>query len=365
MKINLEEVDKINFRVDEHVLNGETIYLIQPIYIGSKWQKNNLHFRSSVWNSQGELISAGFKKFFNWSEQPNISPIPTSLKKCQCVEKIDGSLLIVSKYKGNYIFRTRGTTDASGLKNGEELKIFKDKYLSKCSKFMGSDDTWMSSLLFEWTSPIQKIVLNYGSVPYWHLVGQVYHDDYALATQAALDQIGRFIECIRPNVYKFEASEELIRDVDGWKDREGVVVYSEDGQTLHKVKSAWYLVRHHMKSELSSLDKVVDFWVNSERPDYQELKDAIIKFDVELWAEPTLGFASRISDAWKEVQKIEEGMNRFVGGLMGLCNRKLQAEQIISSYGNTNRAVFCFKILDGKKLGSEDYKKLLYQVLKK
>jgi hypothetical protein len=43
---------------------------------------------------------------------------------------------------------------------------------------------------------------------------------------------------------------------------------------------------------------------------------------------------------------------------------KLQAEQVISAYGNTNRASFLFKILDNRPLGKEEYKKLLFQVLK-
>jgi len=43
--------------------------------------------------------------------------------------------------------------------------------------------------------------------------------------------------------------------------------------------------------------------------------------------------------------------------------RKAQAEHIISSYGNTNRADIVFVILDNKPLDIKHYKKLLFQSL--
>jgi hypothetical protein len=46
------------------------------------------------------------------------------------VEKLDGSTLIVSKYNGQYILRTRGTVDASKLANGFELELFKSTILN-------------------------------------------------------------------------------------------------------------------------------------------------------------------------------------------------------------------------------------------
>ena len=42
-----------------------------------------------------------------------------------------------------------------------ELEIFKNNILYPLDKKMGiSDDTWDHSLLFEWVSPINKIVIN-------------------------------------------------------------------------------------------------------------------------------------------------------------------------------------------------------------
>jgi hypothetical protein len=370
MKIDIQKVDLTQFMVHEHSLNGEIVYLIQPQHIGTKWTQDNKHMRSVVVNYAGEVISAGFPKFTNWGENPDHFPVPNSLNHCTVVEKLDGSLLIVSKYNGQYILRTRGTVDASTLANGHELEIFKERFKDGLQKLVDdsptwkSPDTWPLSLLFEWVSPINKIVLNYGEQPDWYLVGIVNHNDYSLATQSELD-IWSNLGFKRPPTYTFSGVEDLLKDVDQWRGKEGVVVYSKNDQMLHKVKGAWYLALHHMKSELSNIEKVLDVWLEQGMPDYQTFYNYIfITFDYEL-AEQCRGMISRICDAKKEVDMIVSGMNDFVNNrLKTLPTRKLQAEQVISAYGNTNRASFLFKLLDGKSLGKEEYKKLLFQVLK-
>ena len=362
MKIDIQKVDLTQFMVHEHSLNGEIVHLIQPQHIGTKWTQDNKHMRSVVVNYAGEVISAGFPKFTNWGENPDHFPVPNSLKHCTVVEKLDGSLLIVSKYNGQYILRTRGTVDASTLANGHELEIFKNTILSKLAD---NNDTWDYSVLFEWLSPINKIVLNYGDEPSWRLIGFINHINYSLAQQDMLDAMAKKYGFDRPPTYTFSGVEDLLKDVDQWKGKEGVVVYSKNDQMLHKVKGAWYLALHHMKSELSNIEKVIDVWLEQGMPDYQTFYNYIFTtFDYEL-AEQCRGMISRICDAKKEVDLIVNGMNEFVNNrLKTLPSRKLQAEQVISAYGNTNRASFLFKLLDGKSLGKEEYKKLLFQVLK-
>jgi len=362
MKIDIQKVDLTQFMVHEHSLNGEIVHLIQPQHIGTKWTQDNKHMRSVVVNYAGEVISAGFPKFTNWGENPDHFPVPNSLKHCTVVEKLDGSLLIVSKYNGQYILRTRGTVDASTLANGHELEIFKNTILSKLAD---NNDTWDYSVLFEWLSPINKIVLNYGDEPSWRLIGFINHINYSLAQQDMLDAMAKKYGFDRPPTYTFSSVEDLLKDVDQWRGKEGVVVYSKNDQMLHKVKGAWYLALHHMKSELSNIEKVIDVWLEQGMPDYQTFYSYIFTtFDYEL-AEQCRGMISRICDAKKEVDMIVVGMNDFVNNrLKTLPTRKLQAEQVISAYGNTNRASFLFKLLDGKSLGKEEYKKLLFQVLK-
>jgi hypothetical protein len=364
MKIDLTVVDRSQFMVHENIVGGEVVNLIQPMPAQPPWTQETKIFRSSVWDSQGELVSAGFPKFTNWGERPEVFPVPETLKGAIITEKLDGSLLIVSKYKGNFILRTRGTVDATQLKNGHELEIFKQTILPNFP--FQSADTWDVSYLFEWTSPNQKIVLNYGDTPEWTLVGAISHKHYTLFEQSVLDALARNKGWKRPTTYTFANIPELLAMVEEWKGKEGVVVYSNDGQSLHKIKGAWYLALHHMKSELASFDKVIDVWFNLGRPSYTDFYNRVAtQFDHEL-AQQIIGDMSRICDGWKEVLKIVTGLKNFVVNKLKLLpTRRDQANLTLSAYGQTNRASFVFKLLDGKILDDSDLKKLLYQVLKR
>lgn len=363
MKIDLDKVDRTQFMVHEHSLNGEIIHLIQPQHIGTQWRQDNKHLRSVVVNYEGEIISAGLPKFTNYSENPEHFPVPTSLRNCTVVNKLDGSLLIVSKYKNQFILRTRGTVDASVLANGSELEIFKNTILKKIS--VDLMETWNYSLLFEWLSPLNVIVLRYSDEPDWQLIGAVNHTDYSLFSQTEVDEYAKMFDLKRPEKFTFNDISDMLQIVDKWQDREGVCLYSKNDQVIHKIKASKYLLLHHLKSELSNIEKVLDVWLEQGMPDYNTFYNYIFTtFDYEL-AEQVKGMISRIADGKKEVNKIVDGMNDFVNNrLRSLSTRKEQAQLVISSYGETNRASFLFKLLDGKSLGKEEYKKLMFQVLK-
>jgi T4 RnlA family RNA ligase len=364
MKIDLTKLDLTQFMAHDHFVAGEVVTLVQPQHIGTKWRQDNKHLRSSVWNYQGELISAGFPKFTNFGENPEHFPVPQSLKNCTVVEKLDGSLLIVSKYKGQLILRTRGTVDAFTMDNGHELEIFKEKFLNSINH--ATPDTWNVSILFEWVSPQNKIVINYGAEPDWYVVGIVRHDDYSLFEQSELDMWAKNKNFKRPATYTFSDVNDLLENVEQWKGKEGVVIYSQDGQMLHKVKGAWYLALHNMKSELSSTEKVMDVWLEQKMPDYNSFYNYIsTTFDFEL-AEQIRGTISNLCDGRKEVDKIIDHMRGFINSkVRHLTSRKEQALTILNSYGETNRSGYLFKILDNKPLEKDDYKKLMFQILKR
>lgn len=368
MKIDLTAIDTSQFMVHPHIINGNTVYLVQPQHIGCKWTQQNKHFRSSLWDSDGNLISAGMPKFVNWGENPDNFPVPTSLKDTNIVEKLDGSLLIVTKWKGQFILRTRGTVDATKLDNGYELEIFKETILSKIigsAHDLSCGDTWDFSLLFEWVSPIQRIILSYGDQPEWYLVGYVDHEDYQLLRQSAINELANDMGWKRPPSYTFPSIEDLMSNVEQWKGKEGVVVYSNHDQTLHKLKALEYLTKHRFKSE-ATLENTLDLYFSMGKPSYQEFEKKLIEaFDYECF-EMVRGFISTICDAHKNVQQIVDGFDYFIENtLKPLPTRKDQAQRVLASYGTTNRASFIFAKLDGRTLSDDQMKKLFWQVLKK
>jgi hypothetical protein len=367
MKIEISGIDPTQFMVHQHVVNGEVLHLVQPNHIGTKFTRNNAHLRSSVWNDNGEAVSLSFGKFVNWGENPDNFPVPTDLKKCVFVQKVDGSTLILSRYKGNYIIRTRGTLDASLMeKNGNEVEIFKSAIIPSIPD---KSETWNYSIIFEWVSPLNRVVLLYPE-PKWYLIGIVNHEDYSLMPQHELDTYASQMKWERPPIYSFDnvnSFEELIVTVEAWKGVEGIVVYSNNGQMLHKVKGLDYLARHRLKSELASFEKLVDFWFAVGQPiDFQMFWNEVEKLTDYETAHEHFGDLSRIIDAWKNVQKIVSGMKEFVENtLQPLPTRRDQAVAVFSSYGKTERTNCLFTLLDGKELSDNQYKHLLYQCLKK
>lgn len=366
MRIDLHSIDREKFHTQEHIiiLNDEVVTLVYPKIGSVEWDQSNKIFRSSLWNSNGDLISAGFPKFTNWGENPQHFPVPTSLDDCSIIDKIDGSLLIVSKYKGQLITRTRGTIDASSLeKNGNEIEIFKRQYLSRIEEYYCGIDTWSDSWLFEWMTPKQRIILNYGDNPQWSLVGLIYHKNYGLASQFDLSQLAINSGFSRPQSYIFKSIENLLDEVDKWKNLEGVCVYSNNGQTIHKVKSTDYLVKHRFKSN-ATLENTLELFFNCGLPAYRDFEKELIKqFDYECF-EMIRGFASSICDASKQVYQIVDGITEFTERLMSLP-RKNAAEKILSSYGSSGRSNIAFTILDRKPINENQLKKLYWQVLKR
>jgi RNA ligase len=370
MKIDLESIDKESFMVHQHNIGEHEVTLVQPIHLGATWTKDNLIFRSSVWDKEGNPVSLSFKKFFNWDESPVIDPAPSNLDGAKLMEKLDGSTLIVSRYKGITVMRTRGTVDAHSQPNGDELSFLREKYDHFFEHIEGMENTPVS-YIFEWLSPSNRIVLDYGEDPDIVLIGAIYHNDYTMMKQESLDTMASQLQLRRPKVYSYSSIEEMKQSVEVLRDKEGLCVYYNDDQCIRKVKSAHYLYLHRAKSEISSIDKVIDVYIDwfmeykrsHESTGYSEFFEYLTKkFDHEI-ATMAQGHSTRICDAMVEVKKIMSELVLFSFDRINIP-RKQAAAEILQAYGSTGRAAIVFKMLDAKYIGADDYKKILYQVLK-
>jgi hypothetical protein len=344
---------------------------VQPIHFGAVWVKENLIYRSSLWDKDGYPVSLSFPKFFNWDEKPDIFPAPSDLKNAKLMEKLDGSTLIFSRYKGQTIIRTRGTVDARKQANGYEIDYLCEKY-KKFIVYLEMVETSNESFLLEWLSPTNRIVLTYGDEPDMVLTAIINHSEYSLMRQSQLDYFASDIGLRRPRTFSYNSVEEMKSAVEVLKDQEGLCVYYNNEQQIRKVKAAQYLFLHRAKSEISSVDKVIDVYIDwfmdrhnlsHEPTGYVEFFEYLTeKFDFEI-ATMATGHASRICDAMKEVHKIMNALFEFACARMNIP-RNIAAKEILQAYGSTGRSAIIFKMLDRKTIGTDDYKKLLYQVLK-
>jgi len=363
MKIDISKIDRENFMVHENVVGDEPVYLVQPVHVGAQWSKDNLIFRSSVWSKDGDPVSLSWKKFANFGEKPEVFDVPSSLTGCEAMEKIDGSTLIVSRYKGNLIVRTRGTVDASKLDNGHEIEVLKQKY----PKVFDNGYLEDSSIVLEWCSPTNRIILDYGSEPILYLTGIIRHSNYRYVSQNVLDHYAAQWGVLRPRRYKFDTLEQLQASVKEFRGVEGVCLYFNEGQDITKIKGLQYLMLHRAKSDVGSIDKVIDLYFGHRKDNgsflsFDEFYDFIAtSFDYEI-AEIARGHIKNICDGMQKVSEIEIDMIAESIYLKSLSRRDAAAI-VLKEYGSVGRASFVFQLLDGKQWSVESYKKLLGQVL--
>ncbi len=403
MKADLSKINQEYFYIRPVQIGEEECFLVYPKSIGAKWDKSNLIYRSSIWGKNGEPVSLGFKKFFNLGEQPDLSFQPFSLNAnggVDIVEKMDGSLLCCGIWKNNLIHRTRGNPDASSMNNGFEIPLLLQRYpkiVQYLKQNCDKDGTCPFSLIFEWVSPNNTIVINYPEANLF-LIAKIRHEDYSLEPQKNLDILAQDLEVPRPRTFEFKTFEEMFvainasdyldnKKYNSSKDMlevarankselaqnfEGFCLYCNRGKAIVKCKGLWYLAKHRMKSDLCNLEHVIDLWSTLDYPDYSTFYNYICTtIDYEV-AERAKGDISKICDAKKQVDKIVSHMHKFVEDLKPLNlkygfrdARKHQAKKIFESYGkDSNRASFVFSILDGREIDRNGIKKLLFQAMK-
>lgn len=293
MKIDLSSIDREQFLVHEHIIAGETCYLVQPQHIGAKWNKDNLIYRSSVWNSQGEPVSLSWKKHFNWDEQPDIDPAPKSLDGVELMEKVDGSTLLVSRYKGQLIVRTRGTVDATKLDNGHEIALFKTKYPAVFSESWTSEH-W--TMVYEWVSPTNQIVIAYPE-PALYLTGIIMHSSYRYLRQDSLDYQAHQMGVLRPRRYRFDTLSEMLTAVSAFNGVEGVCAYYNNNDSWRKQKSVIYLALHRFK-ERATLPNILELWMKANRPTIAVFRAQLLAIYDHECLTLVDGFITDISLAW-------------------------------------------------------------------
>lgn len=325
--------------------------LIHRKEAGVKWDDKNKYFRSSVWDKEsGRLISAGFRAFTNYGEQPDFEPLEPN-SPIKAVTKVDGSCLIVSMYKDELIVRTRGTVDATQLENGYEIEFLKKKYPKAFdNEFL---DCEMYTLLYEWTTPTNRIVLHESDEPTLWLIGMVCHVEYSYADQNNLDNYAKKFGVERPKSFGIDLRgdvDSFKRQIEPLKDIEGVVIYDHtNGQILKKLKTLRYLELHKVFTGLKSVDHLFDLYVEYKSPPRLDFeKELATNFDWEL--------VESIKPLMDELyRKVEYIAKKVLWVIMFIqdpdfleLTRKEKAERILKNFPDYPQIAFA--LLDGKEL---------------
>lgn len=279
----LNKTDK-NFIVKEGIVNGVSVTLINPT-MSTEWSQNNLDLRSIMLDSKSVerflenptkdnmpiIVSHGFPKFFNHFEEAklkkcNISFSDDEILKACFVPKIDGSCLLVDLINGKLNARTRGSLNAmEKFPNtaDELLELLKKNILNNSKKDALFEILKDSTIIFEWTTPSNRIILNYGSTPKLHLIGIIKKSwELSMVNQSDLNTIARLCDFERSRGIEILTLNDLTR-LYKQKGVEGYCAYLPDGKTIIKYKTEEYMLAASAASKgLMNINSLYKFWVH-------------------------------------------------------------------------------------------------------
>lgn len=358
-----EELRSRGFIVREKSISNTMCYLVFPSKQDIAWDQDNLIYRSSVWTEDMRPVSLGFKKFFNYGEAEHIVKdfTPSQLEKATVMEKVDGSCLIVSIFKGESIARTRGTFDASTHENTRaELPYLKQKY----PKAFYNDDLASErfTYLYEWTTRANRIVVDYGEEPDIRLIGVIEHEGYRLLPQNKLADIAHNIGVKSANKVNISNIKDIHTRLEALSKAEGYCVYYNNDQDIKKVKCSWYLERHRLKSNCN-IGSMLELFVEYGFPEKQEFIDKLKEFvDFECMPE-ALELVNKLVETRRKAILHEYSMQAFLKKLPVTQTRKLTAQAIIKNYKDTGLEQYLFSLLDRNYLQPMQIKKLMLSLL--
>jgi hypothetical protein len=266
MKIDIGAIDQTRFHVNFRNIDGlGEFYLIVPHKAMWSWAVGEEHLRSLLCKTDGTVVSAGFPKFFNYTENPQSDAVVNDAFKQQRVvltEKADGSLIIRSVIDGKVHFRTRGCELIAS-----DMRDIVNECISRYPCLL--DPNWgnfvinsagnklaTTSFLMEFISPETQIVIKYEK-PELIALGHIDFSGDTLCFLGVNDSWNDFADirglprAIKRLSLKSDNISSILSAVKGWEGVEGLVTWSslDDGSThLCKFKSEWYMRLHALRS---------------------------------------------------------------------------------------------------------------------
>jgi len=201
-----------------------------------KWDEVTVMCRGLVtWDETGEIVARPFKKFWNYEENQH-----TPTKDFEVFEKMDGSLIIVFYVWGMWIAASRGSFTSDQAIAAQKL----------VNKMNYSAFNIGATYLFEYTSPTNRIVVDYGSEEKLTLLGGIDTESGFEAPYPILEYTSTIARCDLVKKYDgikdFDVLKTMVAD-----DAEGFVIRFSNGDRM-KVKGEEYFRLHKIMTEIST-----------------------------------------------------------------------------------------------------------------
>lgn len=234
-----------------------------------------------------DIVSRSFNRFFNYGE----SPCPAvDVTQMTAYEKVDGSLIGLFNYRGEWMYRTRSMIMPENNINAWEV-TWKEHIETALGKNFKSRLIGMEHLTYilELTSPENRIVTRYNSTAPQMTLLSIRDNElgHYETRQATLDYVLNGIpEWREPHAYKFETISDCLTAAKELRNlEEGFVLYNRLGEPICKVKNPAYVAAHHLRGEGLNPRRIKDLIFMGEVSEYLAIfPEDEEMFDPYIWA---------------------------------------------------------------------------------
>jgi len=263
VRIDAAALDPEDFVVRSTLDGG---FFIFPRASKHRWTDAELPFRSLVLFPDGTVRSSGFPKFRNYGEQADEGQALSAAfgrGEVTLADKRDGSLIIIDMEEDELRVRSRGMmslSDQNDFRRGVENTLDAYPFLRRLRRDDGARREVLEalskwSLLYEYTSPSNRIILAYERAEL-HLLGMVNKHTLEVVVhgpQLAAASVLTGVPLVATEEHSTSELTIYLRDIAARISTEGVVAawMDEHGRTrLTKMKSREYLALHALRMNL-------------------------------------------------------------------------------------------------------------------
>lgn len=242
-----EQKKEIRHKVEN--VNGEDIHIFHYMIATLDLFKTEIEreCRGITFDSKGQCICRPFHKFFNIGEREETLPQNIDWNSIQYVSnKIDGSLVCPVIINDKVFWKTKKSFYSEIAVKLQKAWDNKEAWIYRWNNDIW--DHWLvnETMLFEYTSTNNRIVTDYGKendlvfLGSRHILSGVYHINKVNCNSYYSDFLKE-----KEDAYKY-----FIENIKETPLIEGYVLY-DDKNNAYKLKTQWYLDRHHLFSTLS------------------------------------------------------------------------------------------------------------------
>lgn len=208
--------------------------------------------RGITYDANGNCVGAPFHKFFNVGERPETQPsvlMGLDDSGFVCLDKRDGSMVHPVLVGDEVMFKSKKSFFSDvALYAHDCLTEDMENFIRVCLK------NGMSPI-FEYTSPQNRVVLDYGDAKLTLLAIRS-HQFGAYLNRPGMEMMvakaGLDVDSIVPSVDM--TIRQAIEEIPAMENIEGVVLANYSTGQMYKIKTQWYLNLHHARTDLRERD---------------------------------------------------------------------------------------------------------------